>query len=72
MLVAITPNSRIAPSFSLVSETAPGVNRVSVQFVSSPSMKRSRAGMLVTKVAMKNQPKIRPVLRVSKFVSLRA
>jgi hypothetical protein len=32
-------------------------------------MKRSRAGMLVMKVAMKNQPKIRPVLRISNLVS---
>src|SRR5829696_910851 len=65
MLKAITPNSRIDPSFRLVSETAPGLKTVSVQLASSPSMKSSRAGMLVTNVPMKNQPNTCPVLLTS-------
>ena len=51
MLVAITPNSRIAPSSMLVSESFPGWNAVSVHAVSSPWMKSSRAGMLVMTLA---------------------
>ena len=65
MFVTITPNSRIEPTWMLVSETAPGLKTVSVHVASSPSTKRNRAGMLVMNVPMKNQPKIRPVLRVS-------
>ena len=49
----------------LLSVTAPGLKTVSVHVVSSPLMKRIRAGMLVMKVPMKNHPKIRPSLRVS-------
>src|SRR5262245_17711733 len=69
MLVTITPNSRIDPSFRLVSETAPGLKTVSVQVASSPSMRRNRAGMLVMNVPMKNQPKMRPVRRTSTVIS---
>ena len=65
MFVTITPNSRIEPSLRLVSETAPGLKTVSVQLASSPSMNSNRAGMLVMNVPMKNQPKIRPVVRPS-------
>ncbi len=46
----------------LWSVTAPGVKTVSVQVVSRPLMKRIRAGMLVMKVPMKNQPKMCPIL----------
>jgi hypothetical protein len=53
MLVTMTPNSRIEPSFRLVSETSPGVKTVSVQLAPSPSMKRNRAGMLVMNVPIK-------------------
>src|SRR5688572_7922425 len=64
----MTPNSRSEPSFRLVSETAPGLKTVSVQLASSPSMNKNRAGMLVMKVPMKNQPKMCPVRRVSNLI----
>jgi hypothetical protein len=59
--VTMSPNSRTAPTLRLVSEVAPGMKRMSDQLASSPLMKSNRAGMLVTKVPMNNQPKIRPV-----------
>ena len=65
MLATINANSKTAPSCRLVLEPAPGMNRTSLQLAPSPWTKRIRAGMLVTNVAMKNQPKIRPVLRVA-------
>jgi len=46
-------------------EVAPGTKRMSDQLASSPLTKSSRAGMLVTKVPMNNQPKTRPVRRTS-------
>src|SRR3954463_12038740 len=55
------PNSRMAASFKRVVDAEPGTNRTFDQLAPRPSMKRSLAGLLVTNVPMKNQPKIRPV-----------
>ena len=61
MLKPISRNSSVAPIFKLVVSVAPGTNRTLVHLAPSPSTNSNRAGMLVTNVPMKNQPKIRPV-----------
>ena len=57
MLARMSKNSRITPRYTLVSEKAPGVKLSSPKVPPTPVTKRIFAPMLVTKVAMNNQPK---------------
>ena len=60
--VTTTPNSRIAPRYTLFSETSPGMKRNSLKLPPTPFTKRTLAPIAVTKVAMNNQPNSRAVL----------
>jgi hypothetical protein len=62
--VTISPNSRTAPTFRLAVEVSPGTKCMLLQLAPTPWTNNRRAGMLVTKVPMNSQPKIRP-LRVT-------
>jgi len=57
MLVRMTPNSRIAPRYTLFSETAPGMKRSSLKLPPTPFTKKNFAAIEVMKVPMNNQPK---------------
>src|ERR687884_366508 len=69
MLVAIRPNSRIAPRRTLFSDTDPGVNSRWLKLPPTPLTNRIFAAMLVMKVPMKDQPNSRAAFCTSNLMS---